>query len=256
MRSLHLLALTAAALLATQTANALVITTYADRTSWELASARFTVETFDSTPDTFVSNTDLTLDFADFSVTFDTSSHGTRGASAGRLLGDIHGTPAAEPRPAFVAFDFFRPIDAFAMDLFEVGNDCQSFGCNGGVTVATFAGPNVSISFNLLAGTSFFGFVSQDVAFDSLVLTKLSVPQTDNRDHFVIDNVAYSVAEPNPLILVSLAFLILIWQDWRNTCSGRIATLHSSRSRSAAEASSSANAFCRSLSAGQSTIAT
>src|SRR5688572_32404229 len=176
----------AAALLPVQSASALVITTYSDRTSWEAAAGGFAVETFDSTPDTYFSNTDLTIGLTDFSIAVDPTDHGflSRGIVGGLLIGDIHGSPAASLIPRFMAFNFFQSFDAFAMDLFGVGNDCVGFGCNGGVTVATLAGPDLSISFNLSAGTPFFGFVADGTRFDSLVLTKLSVLGTDNRDGF------------------------------------------------------------------------
>lgn len=198
----------AIAFLATQAANALVITTYSDRASWEAAVGDFIVENFDSTPDNLSGNT-LTLDFGGFSVTLD-HGHSNSGIVSGRLLADLHASNSDPPFPRFVAFDFFQPITAFAMDLFGVGSDgcgvCS--GTSGGVTVATFAGSDVSVGFNLLAGTSFFGLVSQGVTFDSLLLTKLLLPQ-DNRDHFQIDDVAYRVDEPSTLALFGVALGVL-----------------------------------------------
>jgi hypothetical protein len=205
----------AAALLATQSANAIVITAYSDRASWEAAAGDFTVENFDSTPDTLFSNNfGLTIALPDFTVTVDPTDHGflSRGIIGGGLNSDVHASNAPSPIPRFMRLGFLQSIDAFAMDLAGVGNDCMPFGCTGGVMVVTFAGPDASIGFHLSAGTSFFGLVSQGLVFDSLTFTKLPIPGTDNRDSFRIDNVAYRVDEPRGLVLLGLSILLLISQ--------------------------------------------
>lgn len=182
----------------TSQANAWLITAYGDRESWEQAVFSFSVERFDSAPVGTFSAAGGTFDVGDFSITVD-GHHGLVGIVQGLdgniyFNGDLH-IPTWQGGNHFESLNFDGRINAFAVDLSGLGDDCPVCSPRGGL-VASIGG----FAFDVPFGTSFFGVVA-DFTFADILFTKACC----ERDYHHMDNVSYrSVPEPSVFALVLL----------------------------------------------------